>query len=188
MWKPTYQILKEYQQLVAILEEDEVTDELMKYLTINKNEAEEKIEDFITLRGYYSGEIDKVTEEIKRLSVVKDKYENADKRLKSQLIEVIKAYGDVTKSGSTNLKAGNYSLTVSKSVSTEISTMEYLPKKFLNYAISVDGELYEKIQKEFKVEGKASADKVMIKKAFTNKEYEYIEGVSFPENDKLLIK
>lgn len=196
MLKPFWQILKEYKEVEELLEYDEVTDELIEKLTINKSELEEKTEDLIGLDNYYETELSKCDAEIlfykSEIERVKQQYNRIEKkknRVKQFIFDAVKLFGKKNKTGNPELQVGSYKLRVGTTKSVEITDMDRLPRSVINYKIGDSFNYYtiQVLQEKFDINKVTEqADKTAIKKHLD--QGDIINGAEIVEKETLYIK
>lgn len=184
MWKTTYQIINEYKDLISLLEEDEVTDELVETLTINRSEMENKITDYLTILTVQDDENKRIDNEIQKLKRRKEVNDKSAERIKEQIKLAVNLYGIDNKSNNKQIKYENVSLTITKSKSLKVDDVWNIPSEYLFFDVKLNAELYYKLGKE--VSGKVNVDKVKLKKYI--EEGNKVEDVEIIENENLVIK
>ena len=83
--------------------EGEITEELEKELSINKDELESKIKGYHHIILSLTGDMQIIDDETKRLSTLKKTKENLIKRLKKSILEAVNLFGYNGKSGNKKL-------------------------------------------------------------------------------------
>ena len=195
MSKPFYQLLKEYKEVEELLEYDEVTDELIERLTINKSELEEKTQDLIGIDNYYQVQINKCLverdfykSEIERIDKETSRIEKKKNRVRNFIFDAVKLFGKANKTGNLELQVGTYKLRVGTTKSVDITDIELIPYNFVNYEITdkLTWEDLEPILEGFDLAYSKKADKAKIKKNIEDG-FE-IEGAEIVEKETLYIK
>ena len=196
MLKPFYQLLKEYKEVEELLEYDEVTDELIEKLTVNKSELEEKVQDLIGLDSYYEvlemrnqAEIQFYKSEIERVNKETDRIEKKKNRVRQFIFDAVKLFGKANKTGNPELQVGSNKLRIGTSKSVEITNIEELPVSLINYKTNDTFNYYtiQVLQQEYDLNKiTETPDKTAIKKAIENGEE--INGAEIVEKETLYIK
>ena len=160
--KSLYKIEQDYLDIISQVQESEgeLTPELESALIINKSELNQKSIAYINVikeKENYNSLIDN---EIKRLQSMKKSNEALVSRLKHNLLEAVKLFGEFS--------VGFHTFKTRKSTSIEVEEVNSLPKEYKTVKI---------------VE---TADKIALKKALS--EGVEIKGVSLVINENLSIK
>jgi len=163
--KSLYEIEKDYLNIIQSLEENEgeLTRELDEQIKLNKENLEKKslaYIEYIKDREFY---IEKIDAELKRLTLIKARQQTIIDKLKSNLKEAVKTFGEI--------KTGLYKITTYPSYSLEITNENILPKEFYT-------------EEEIKVK---HIDKNAIKKVMKDSNIE-ISGAKLNINQNLKIK
>ena len=152
--KTLIQLILEYQELGEHLEFDELTPELEEQLAINRNNLEEKVEDYIQLIDTLQSENENLSKKADRIKELKDKNKKTIDFLKSKLLVATKLYGINNKNGNKNLKVGIFSLTQKVNPIVVIDNEELIPKEFKETVteIKIDKRALAKLLKEKEVD------------------------------------
>ena len=161
MKESLYNIIEEQRFTLAEIEnmEGELTPELEEQLIINAHQLESKSIAYLEVISQKEGFNDLVSNEIKRLQALKKRNDNLVNRLKENLLQAVKTFGEY--------QVGTHSFGTRKSSSIEVEDVNSLPKEF----------------KVIKVT--ESADKIALKKAIQGGQE--IDGVSIVEHLNLKI-
>ena len=156
-----YEITSEQKSLINEIEylEGEITPEMEQALAITERQLQQKSIAYLEVISQKDGFNDLITNEIKRLQALKKRNDNVVSRLKENLLNAVKTFGD--------FKVGTHSFGTRKSSSVEVEDVNSLPKEF----------------KVIKVT--ESADKMALKKAIQSGQE--IEGVWIDEKLNLKI-
>jgi len=162
MKRSLYNIKEDYHQLMHSIEqaEGELTDELAGQLEINEQEREDKSLAYICVIADKESFIATLDEEIKRLSALKKREQNTIQRLKDNLLDAVRLFGDYA--------AGMFTVSTRKSTSVSIEDEGSIPAMYW----------IEKVTE--------SVDKKMIKEAI--KSGATVEGAAVITNLNLNIK
>lgn len=162
MKKSLYHIEQEYMDLMQSVEaaEGELTEEQVDQLTINEQELEGKSVAYVCVIKNAEGEIDKIDQEIKRLTAMKKREQSTITRLKDNLLTAVNLFGEYT--------AGMYTIATRKSTQVSIDDEVFIPAEYM-------------VTKTVE-----SIDKKKIKEAI--KAGETVEGASVITNFNLNIK
>lgn len=157
-----YDITTQQRLLIEEIEstEGELTPEIEQQLCITKEQLEQKSIAYLSVIANKEGFNDLIGNEIKRLQALKKRNDNIVDRLKENLLNAVKTFGEY--------QVGTHTFTTRKSSSVEVEDVNSLPKEF----------------KVIKVT--EQADKMALKKAI--QEGHEIKGVSIQEHLNLLIK
>lgn len=136
--KSIFEINTDYIELADLLDElgGELTPEIEERLKINREELEAKVKAYVHLIRVRESNITAVDNEIARLSLLKQTYENTIKKLKSVLLDTTKLHGYRGKSGNFKLDFDTVKLYTKDSKSTEIDDLEEIPEKYRKYSIT----------------------------------------------------
>jgi len=160
--KTLYEITTQQRELIAEIEwlEGEITPEMEQSLAITKQELETKSMAYLEVinrKGAFDSLIDN---EIKRLQAIKKQNGNITSRLKENLLNAVKTFGEFT--------IGTHKFTTRKSSSVEVEDVNGLPNEFKVVKVT------------------EQADKMALKKAI--QEGKEIKGVFIVEHFNLAIK
>lgn len=128
--KTLIQLILEYQELGEQLEFDELTPELEEQLAINRNNLEEKVEDYIQLIDTLQSENENLSKKADRIKELKDKNKKTIDFLRAKLLMTTKLYGIDNKNGNKNLKVGMFSLTQKINPFVVIDNPALVPDEF----------------------------------------------------------
>lgn len=162
MKKSLYHIEQEYMDLMQAVEaaEGELTTEQEQQLEINEQEREGKSVAYICVIKNKEAEVAKIDDEIKRLQAMKKREQNDIERLKNNLLNAVKLFGDYT--------AGMFKVGTRKSTQVSIDDELFIPAAYIT------------------TKTVESIDKKKIKEAI--KAGETVEGASVITNYNLNIK
>jgi hypothetical protein len=160
--KSIYVISEEARNLASSLEEGEFTPEMELALVINQKEIQEKAINYAYVLKTFEGDVSLISEEIKRLTAIKNAKESAIDRMKDAVLSAMQIYS-IEKVSSPTIN-----ISIRRTESIEVPLLELLDNRFVT----------EKIVK--------SADKIAIKKAI--KDGEMIEGAFIQANYNLQVK
>lgn len=160
--KSLYQITEEYQEIASQLELGELTPELEKALTINKEELQTKAVRYAFVVKQFESDINAIDEEIKRLQAMKKSKENAKDRIKDTLKNAMLHY-NIQKVEVPTLK-----LSFRESKSVEVYDMDKLHADYIKEKVTL------------------SADKKAIKDTFDSGGF--VDGAALVTNQNLQIK
>jgi hypothetical protein len=161
MKKSLYNITEEQNQIInaIYLLDGEITPEIEQRLIITKNEIQNKSIAYLSVIKKCEGNNTLIKEEIKRLQTLVKRNDNIVSRLKDNLLNAVKTFGDI--------EVGFNKFTTRKSSSVIVEDVNSLPKEF----------------KVIKVT--EQADKKALKDALNNGEI--IKGVYIQDNKNLKI-
>jgi len=156
-----FEITKEQQELINQIEilEGEITPEIEELLTINKSELNQKSIAYLEVIKQKDGVNTVIDAEIKRLQALKKRNVNVTTRLKDNLLNAVKLFGD--------FEVGTQRFATRKSQTIEVEFIGELPNEYLT------------------VKTTTTANKVELKKAL--KSGIEIEGVTLKDNLNLKI-
>ena len=157
-----YEITTQQRLLIEEIEsmEGEITPEVEQALIITEAQLQQKSLAYLSVIRTKEGFNDLIGNEIKRLQAIKKRNDSLVDRLKDNLLNAVKTFGEYN--------VGTHTFTTRKSSSVEVEDVNSLPKEF----------------KVIKVT--ESADKMALKKAI--QEGQEIDGVSIQEHLNLAIK
>lgn len=121
-----YHIETEYQRLMdAINDMDgEITDEQFAALQINKDNLQHKAIQYTMIIKDQAGDIEKIDNEIARLTALKGSRTKGNERLKLLITEAMKLYGV------SEIKGENFRLSFRKSTALKITDEKQIPAKY----------------------------------------------------------
>ena len=157
-----YEITREALELASLLETEEFTPELEQLLVINQEQLQVKAGNYAKVIANIQSDADAIDTEIKRLKAMKESKDRAITRLKDAVREAMLV------SNIDKIESPLFKLSLRRSESVEVDSVEALPGAFLN------------------VKNVVTADKVAIKEAI--KRGENVIGARIIENFNLQIK
>lgn len=157
-----FEITTQQRLLIEEIEamEGEITPEVEAQLEITKEQLEQKSLAYLSVITNKEGFNDLISNEIKRLQALKKRNDNIVDRLKENLLNAVRTFGEY--------RVGTHTFTTRKSSSVEVEDVNSLPKEF----------------KVIKVT--EQADKMALKKAI--QDGQKIDGVAIVEHLNLSIK
>ena len=119
-----YTIETEYQQMLQIIEEadGEVTPEMEESLAINEKQLQSKSIAYVEYIGSREAVNDRIDAEVKRLNQMKKVNNNLIDRLKSNLLDAVKIFGDY--------EVGLTKFGTRKSSSVQVDDVNSLPSEY----------------------------------------------------------
>ena len=201
-----FHISREYTDIINEIEmnEGEITPELEEKLTINNQNLELKVANYLKIIKVFNSDIDLADTEIKRILEYKEKRKNHLENLKKYLLQGVLIFGEegkevVTKTGkkfkARSMEYGTNKLTAKRSPKIEILDESSIDLKYTKSDITIKdltAEQAAKISTSLNKGGyshtvKHSPIKSAIKQAFENKEE--VDGANYnEENYSLVIK
>jgi hypothetical protein len=174
MGKNIFDITKEYEDILSIIEdnEGEITPEIAEKLSINESELEDKLRNYKHIIDRYKYEKEYVKDEQERLRNKIASRENTIRFLKNNIVETLKIYGIKS---NTNYKLKYPDFTVytrdSKSIDYDDSKLEFVIDKLENedYSYNQTDIINNLINVEFTVEVLIVDYKYFINKCNDNK-------------------
>lgn len=157
-----YEISTKAREISFALETGELTPELENELIINQTDLQNKATNYGYVIKSFEDDIEAIDNEMKRLKALKDAKTKAIDRLKSSVLDALHLYRIE------NIKTPTLSLSIRRSESVEVDSLESLPDYLKNEKVTV------------------TPDKVAIKNAI--KKGENISGARIVENFNLQIK
>lgn len=174
MGKNIFDIAKEYEDILSIIEdnEGEITPEIAEKLSINESELEDKLRNYKHIIDRYKYEKEYVKDEQERLRNKITSRENTIRFLKNNIVETLKIYGIKS---NTNYKLKYPDFTVytrdSKSIDYDDNKLEFVIDKLENedYSYNQTDIINNLINVEFTVEVPIVDYKYFINKCNDNK-------------------
>ena len=148
MDKSLFQISQEYQNIISLLEEDELTPELEKGLQITQTQLSEKCSNYVKAIAQLESDAQLAKEYEAKARLYRKRKEKAVSRLKHALLQAVDAFG-TQKFGITEVK-------LRKSQSVEIIDIDSLPDRFVKVKVSKvpdKGQIAKHIKEGNNIEG-----------------------------------
>lgn len=133
-----YSISNELQDIIFQLEEGEVTDELLKKLTLSEEGLKEKIKSYIDVIKKYQAEERECKDEKDRINKIQKVKANTYTRLKNVVLDAVLAYGTIGKSGNRVIEEATYKV-YSKNTTT-VKLDEFLIADVIRLYMDIAGE------------------------------------------------
>ena len=181
--KPLYQIFKEYDYIKSYLEEEELTEDIENQLFINRNEVNEKINDYVNIIELCNNSIDNRKKIIEKLKQQDEKDEILKEKLKFNILLAVKSYGVLNKSGNFNHKTELYSITQKENKSIVVADINLLPVETLKATIKTNYQNAMLIKESLGLDIIFDVDKIKLKPLMEN-----CEGAYFETKESIAIK
>lgn len=181
--KPLYQIFKEYDYIKSYLEEEELTEDIENQLFINRNEVNEKINDYVNIIELCNNSIDNRKKIIEKLKQQDKKDEILKEKVKFNILLAVKSYGVLNKSGNFNHKTELYSITQKENKSIVITDINLLPVETLKATIKTNYQNAMLIKESLGLDIIFDVDKIKLKPLMEN-----CEGAYFETKESIAIK
>lgn len=160
MRKSIFDIADEYMMIAAEMEaffqqndSDEIPEQLFDRLTINRDEMESKISNYLDLISEWQGNIETLEAKREALKARQQGFQKSIDKLKSLIGDALELYGEpVMKkgehTGSYRFKSLEHSITKIHSKPVKIDNIQQIPEKYRDFTISVpklDTESYVRL-------------------------------------------
>lgn len=175
----------EYIQIMDELEENggELTDDILDRLNINKDELDDKLENYRKVIAMINGRIETIAKEQERLTAKAKVQANMIEKLKERMKIAVNLYGDVTKTGNKTYTNGLSKFTVVKthplyiapSFELDLDNKELLPYVKGSFVFKTSGEDVVNLKSKLTALGisfseEFAIDKTSLKKALSTLE------------------
>ena len=132
-----YDLVKDYEEIMELISENEgeITDEIAERLTINKSELNSKIDSSVRFMGFLDSKNQYISDEIAKLKRYIEKNERTKDVVKYYMIQAIKKYGILNKSGNSFVDTTLNKVTVTKSKQVVIIDADSIPDDFVTFVV-----------------------------------------------------
>lgn len=131
--KQLWEVKKEYFEILEhfVENEGELTDELAEAIAINRNDAEDTIDNQIAVISLLENQNDLIAIQVARLELISDRQQQFIKKLKQNIVDAVKLYGVNSK-----MTISGFKLSVKLSKSISILDTDRIPDKYVNYVLT----------------------------------------------------
>lgn len=132
-----FDLVKDYKEIMELISENEgeITDEIAERLTINKSELNSKIDSSVRFMGLLDSKNQYISDEIAKLQRYIQKNEKTKDIVKYYMIQAIKKYGILNKTGNSFVDTTLNKVTVTKSKQVVIIDVDKVPTDYTTFKV-----------------------------------------------------